>query len=138
MNMNDVIKMLLKEKEELTQQLKTMNRKMNMIEENLLKEKVKETHLINQVLKHKKADIVTMIYKSGLELSEIRVQNQHVVYKVSNKSYYANFLAKDGTVVIDMFGIDNDGCNDCVIPNVKLLLSNDIIPFCEKHKKEYQ
>jgi hypothetical protein len=135
--MNDVIKMLLEKKDECDKKLKLVQYEMNRIERNLHEELFNETQLINNVLEDKMVDIISMINKNGLKVSSINEINGSIIYKVTYSScYHAKFKAKDGTIVVDMSGIDNDGVNEPVKKKVKELLRNHIIPYCEKHKKE--
>lgn len=58
-------------------------------------------------------------------------------YKLSDGTYFANIIAKDGTVTIDYSGINNDGGGRTLDEKTKDLIVYKIIPFCEMKKNEY-
>lgn len=138
--MNDVIEVLLKEKEDQERKLATLNYKIRNLEECISKEMFKETQLLNKVLKYNIVDIIEMIHKRKLKCAAIRNAETiwgDTVYKVSDGTYFANIIAKDGTIVMDLSDIDNDGGGQCLYNSVKILINNDIIPYCRQNKEKY-
>ena len=138
--MNDIIKILLEQRTKKETEIKNLQHELNNINECIDEEMHKETNLINEVLKHNVIDIINMIHEHQLKCSAIC--NAETVwgtttYKVSDGTYYANIIAKDGTVTIDYSGIDNDGCGRTLDTKTKDLIMYKILPFCEIKKNEY-
>lgn len=139
--MNDIINVLLEQKNKKEIEIKDLHHELNNINNCIDEEIRKETNLINEVLKHNVIDIINMIHEHQLKCSAIC--NAETIwgitqYKVSDGTYYANIIAKDGTVVIDYSGINNDGCGHSLDLKTRELITDKIIPFCEAKKIEYE
>lgn len=139
--MNNVIKVLLEQKTKKEMEVKNLQYELDDITKCLSDEIHKETNLINEVLKHNVIEVINMIHEQNLKCSAIC--NTETIwgitkYKVSDGTYYANIMAKDGTVTIDYSGIDNDGGGRELDTKIKDLLMYKIIPFCETKKNEYK
>lgn len=139
--MNNVIELLQKQNKEQEEQLKKLQFEMSNTNDCLREELFKETHLFNQVLKYNLIDIIEMIHKRGLKCSSVSNAEtilHDTVYKVSDGSYFVNILAQDGTIVMSLDGIDNDGGGNNLYATVSYLIDFDIIPYCEKNKDKYR
>ena len=139
--MNDIIKVLLEQKNKKEIEIKDLQHELNSINNCIDEEIRKETNLINEVLKHNVIDIINMIHKHGLKCSAICNAETiwgNTVYKVSDGTYYANIMAKDGTITIDYSGINNDDGGHTLNEKTKDLIVHKIIPFCEAKKIEYE
>ena len=139
--MNPIIELLLEEKEKEERKLREQQHVVKTLEEALRSEIYKETRLLNEVLKNNLIAIIELIHKCGLKCSS--VQNAETiwhdtVYKVSDGRYFVNIRAKDGRIVTDYDGIDNDGGGESLAKAVDLLISHSIIPFCDKEKVKYR
>lgn len=139
--MNDMIKVLLERKTKKETEIKKLQHELNNINKCLSEEKYKETYLINEVLKHNVIEIINMIHEHNLKCSAVydaEIIWGNTIYKVSDGTYFANIIAKDGTVTIDYSGINNDGGGRTLDEKTKDLIVYKIIPFCEMKKKEYE
>jgi hypothetical protein len=139
--MNNVIEVLLEQKTKKEIEAKNLQYELDNINKCLSEELHKETNLINKVLKHNIIEIINMIHEQDLKCSAIH--NAETIwgitkYKVSDGTYYANIIAKDGTVTIDYSEINNDGGGRTLNEKTKDLIMNKIIPFCEMKKNEYR
>ena len=137
--MNKVIKMLLETKEKEEKKLKEQQYVVKTLEESLQNEIFKETRLLNEVLKNNLVKIIEMIHKDGLKCSS--VQNAETiwhdtVYKISDGNYFVNIRAKDGKIVSDYEGINNDGGGKRLAHDVDLLI-HTLTMFCDNEKSKY-
>lgn len=110
--MNDVIKNLTLQKYEQKAKLERAQSLFNNTEKCLKNAIFEETELMNQVLKNSLIDIIQMIHKRNLKCSEVKYAEtiwNDTVYRVSDGFYFADIIAKDGTIVIDLSRINNDG-----------------------------
>ena len=139
--MNDMIKVLLEQKLKKETEIKNLQSELDNINECLSDELRKETNLINKVLKYNIIEIINMIHEQNLKCSA--VYDAETIwgitkYRVSDGTYFANIIAKDGTVAIDYSGINNDGCGHTLDTKTKDLIVHKIIPFCEMKKNKYR
>lgn len=139
--MNNVIKVLLEQKTKKEMEVKNLQYELDDITKCLSDEIHKETNLINEVLKHNVIEIINMIHEQNLKCSAVYDAETMwgiATYKVSDGTYFANIIAKDGTVTIDYSGINNDGGGRTLDEKTKDLIMYKIIPFCEMKKNEYR
>lgn len=139
--MNNMIEVLLEQKTKKEIEAKNLQHELNNINDCLSDEIRKETNLINEVLKHNMIEIINMIHEQNLKCSAIYDAETMwgiATYRVSDGAYFANIIAKDGTVAIDYSGINNDGCGTFLDEKTKDLIVHKIIPFCEMKKNEYR
>jgi hypothetical protein len=139
-DMNQVIRTLLETKENEESKLKEQQHVVKTLEESLRTEIYKETRLLNEVLKNNLIQIIEMIHKNGLKCSS--VQNAETiwhdtVYKVSDGNYFVNICAKDGKIVADYEGINNDGGGKRLAHDVDLLINPTLTMFCDREKSKY-
>lgn len=137
--MNQVIKTLSETKEKEEIKLKEQQYVVKTLEESLHTEIYKETRLLNKVFKNNLIEIIEIIHKNNLKCSS--VQNAETiwndtVYKISDGNYCANIRAKNGKIISDYEGIDNDGGGRQLAHDVKLLTST-LERFCDKEKIKY-
>lgn len=138
--MNQVIRLLLEEKEKEEKKLKEQKYVVDVLDKTIRDEIYKETRLLNQVLKNNLILIIEMIHKSGLKCSCVENTEtiwNDTVYTVSDGSYFVNICAKDGEISTNYNGIDNDGGGKNLANDVHTLIHNSIIPFCNKEKHKY-
>ena len=139
--MNNTINMLLEQKSKKEVEMKHLEYELNNINKCIDEEIRKETNLINEVLKHNVINIINMIHEYQLKCSAICNTETiwgNATYKVSDGTYVANIVAKNGTVDIDYSGINNDGCGRSLDLKVRELITYKILPFCEAKKIEYE
>lgn len=138
--MNKTIEMLIQQKNEQEEIIKQMNFELSQILDSLRSELVKETILLNKVLKNNLMDIINMIHKRKLLCSSVKNAEtiwNDAIYQVSDGCYFANVIAKDGTIKMDLTNIDNDGGGENLYKTVDNLIQFDILPFCEQEKVKY-
>lgn len=137
--MNKTIKILLETKEKEEKKLKEQQYVVKTLEESLHNEIFKETRLLNEVLKNNLVKIIEMVHKSGLKCSSVynaeTIWND-TVYKISDGNYFVNIRAKDGKLVTDYEGIDNDGGGKRLAHDTDLLIST-LTMFCDNEKSKY-
>ena len=132
--MNDEIKSLQSEKKELEKQLKHINYLLDQNEEKLRQAVIKENSLLWKILNDNFPDVVQMIYKRGLRLTEIfDIVDKHG-YTIHKSIYSARVIVKDGA--INLVKMNNDGCGQMVEEAVEDLIRLDLIPFVERKKIE--
>lgn len=139
--MNKTIEMLIQQKNEQEEKIKQISFELSQISDSLRGELFKETTLLNKVLKHNLIDIIDMIHKRKLLCSSVKNAEtmwNDTVYKVSDGCYFANIIAKDGTIKMDLTNIDNDGGGENLYKTVDNLIKFDILPFCETEKANYK
>jgi hypothetical protein len=138
--MNLVIETLTKQKEELDSKIKELKYDLNSIEESLSEEIFKETYSLNEVMKHNLIEIIELIHKAGLKCSSVHNTEtiwHDAVYRVSDGNYFADIVAKDGKIIMDLTNINNDGGGKALYEKVKRLVQYDINPFCNKEKIKF-
>lgn len=139
--MNNVIETLLEQKTKKEIEVKNLQRELANINKCLSDAIHEETNLINAVLKHNVIEIINMIHEQNLKCSAVYDAETMwgiATYEVSDGTYFANIIAKDGTVTIDYSGINNDGGGRTLDEKTKDLIVYKIIPFCEMKKNEYR
>lgn len=138
--MNDIIKNLTLQKYEQKAKLERAQSLFNNTEKCLNNAIFEETELMNQVLKNNLIDIIQMIHKRNLKCSEVRYAEtiwNDTLYRVSDGFYFADIIAKDGTIVMDLSHVNNDGGGEKLYKQVEELICYDIIPYCERNKEKY-
>lgn len=138
--MNDTIKNLIKQKQKQEDELRRIKYEINNTDGCLNEAIFKETELMNEVLKNNLIDIINMIHKRNLKCSSVENAEtiwHDTVYRVSDGCYFADIIAKNGTIEMDLSRIDNDGGGKGLYGIVDSLIKFDIIPYCEKHKEKY-
>ena len=138
--MNSIIRKLQESKLKQEENVREAEHELLIIERGLRDEICKETKLLNDVLKYNMIEIINYIHKRGLKCSSIKNAEtiwNDTVYRVSDGNYFADIMAKDGEIVMDLTNIDNDGGGKMLYEIVKKVIEYDISPFCDKEKARY-
>lgn len=138
--MNTLISNLYLQKEDIEKKLKELNYELKSTEDCLLNELYKETRALNEVLKNNLIEIINMIHKADLKCSSVKNAEtiwNDTVYRVSDGNYFADILAKDGKIIMDLTNINNDGGGENLYRKVEILIDYNITPFCNKEKFKY-
>ena len=139
--MNTIIMNLSEQRAQKEAEIKKLRHELNTINKCIEDEMYKETKLINEVLKYNVIEIINMIHEYNLKCAAIintETMWGNTTYKVSDGTYFANIIAKNGTVTIDYSGTGNDGGGRTLDEKTKDLIAYKIIPFCEMKKNEYR
>lgn len=132
--MNDTIKELQDKFKNTEMELKRKQFLLNNINEALRKAVADENYLLRKVLDDNFPDVVQMIYKRGLRLTEIIDTGYETGYTVHKGIYSAKVMVQGGT--LELVKMDNDGCGQSVEEVTEDLIRLDLIPFVEKKKNE--
>ncbi|GEM_PF-6656991 len=138
--MNSIIRELQKSKLKQEEKVKMCEYELAVVKKGLIEEIHKETELLNKVLKYNMIEIINYIHKRGLKCSSIQNAEtiwHDTVYRVSDDFYFADIIAKDGEIAMDLTHINNGGAGTGLYKIVKNLIDYDISPFCEKEKVKY-
>ena len=131
--MNNEIKTLQDEKKKLDEQLKHINYLLDQNEEKLRQAVIKENSLLWKILSDNFPDVVQMIYKRGLRLTEILDIVDKQGYTLHQNIYSVRVMVKDGSIKLVRMDC-NDGCGQRVEEAVEDLIRLDLIPFVEQKK----